>query len=176
MEPLLHFAIPFAFASLLGLSLRWSILFGFIGVLPDLDVAFHVHRSVSHSLTFPLLLVIFLVPLWKNVKFRRLPLLSVFSWASHIILDFIDGFTPLFWPLSEKTYRFLFESRFLLSSNPQVSLNLQILEKPYNSSPFATFDAVLFTSESLVTALLLIFLTLLWKQQTRSSSPLGTER
>ncbi|MCD6457664.1 MAG: hypothetical protein J7K82_02330 [Thermoproteales archaeon] len=39
-------------------------------VLPDLDVLFYVHRSISHSLVFLLLVLILLPLLYRVVKFR----------------------------------------------------------------------------------------------------------
>ncbi|MCP8305254.1 MAG: hypothetical protein H3Z50_07320 [archaeon] len=48
MEPLVHLAVPFAINSLLGLRLRWALVAGLVGIMPDLDVLFsYIDRSAT---------------------------------------------------------------------------------------------------------------------------------
>ena len=164
MEPSIHFAIPFAVASLLGLSLRWSFLAGLIGIIPDFDVLFLVHRSISHSL-LPAILLLFILLLLKKISFLnprfQIPvLISSLGLGSHVILDLIDGYTPFLWPLSENAYYLIFELRLLIESFPTLYFNVNLFERPYGNDVFTTLDAPLFTAEGLILALLLITLGL----------------
>jgi len=163
MEPLLHFAIPFAIATVLGLSLRWSFIAGAIAVLPDLDVLLHAHRSVSHSLIIPLSLLLVSIPLWSTSL--RFPVqLTAVSWTSHLLLDLVQGYTPILWPVTNTAYMLLFEVQLHMGSTPLISLNLQLLQKPYQYGLFTALDAALFTGEGLIIALVLISIALLWKR------------
>ncbi|MEM3437410.1 MAG: metal-dependent hydrolase [Nitrososphaerales archaeon] len=159
MEPVIHFAIPFAIATLLGLRLKYAFLVGLISLLPDFDVLFFIHRSVSHSLLIPLALL-FISLLWKKSRLQ-LPLqLSSFGLSSHVILDFINGYTPILWPVSQNSFKLVFELRLLIESFPMLYFNLNILERPYEYGTFITFDAPLFTAEGLAIASLLIALSI----------------
>jgi len=160
MEPLLHFAIAFALAAVLRFRLKWALALGLVGILPDLDVLFFMHRSVSHSMLPPLLLLL-ATPLLSKSSRIKVPLLAVFlTWASHGFLDFIEGYTPILFPLSSKSYRLVFESTLFIESRPFVSMSLKVLEGPYNNGFFTSFDAPLFTAGGIVIGLVLIVLAL----------------
>jgi hypothetical protein len=168
MEPLLHFAIPFAIASLLGLRLKWSFLVGLMGLLPDFDVLFLMHRSVSHSLLIPLILI-FISLIWK--KFRLQLQLSSFGLGSHAILDLIDGYTPILWPISQSSFKLVFELRLFIKSFPMLYFKMNLLERPYEYGFFTTFDAPLFTAEGLAIAFLLITLSIVISSRGYSMLP-----
>ena len=159
MEPLLHFAIAFAIAALLRLKLKWALTLGLVGILPDLDVLLFMHRSVSHSILPPLLLLAFPL-LWKSSRVRALLLAVSLGWASHSFLDFIDDYTPILFPISSKSYKLVFESSLFIKSHPSVSMSLTVLEKPYNYGVFTYLDAPIFTAGGIAIGLILIALTL----------------
>jgi len=159
MEPLLHFAIVFTLAAVMRLRLKWALALGLVGILPDFDVLFFMHRSVSHSMLPPLLLLLASPLLWSSRI--KTPLLAVsLSWASHGFLDFIDDYTPILFPLSSKSYKLVFESTLFMKSSPFISMSLRVLEKTYNYGVFTSFDAPLFTASGLAIGLLLITLVL----------------
>jgi len=159
MEPLLHFAIAFALAALLRLKLKWALTLGLVGILPDLDLLLFMHRSVSHSILPPLLLLA-LPFLWTSSRVRPLLLTVSLGWASHSFLDFTDDYTPILFPISSKSYRLVFESSLFIKSHPSVSMSLTVLEKPYNYGVFTYFDAPLFTASCVAIGLILIALAL----------------
>jgi len=160
MEPLLHFAIAFAAAALLRLRLKWALALGLVGILPDLDVLFFMHRSVSHSMLPPLLLLLASPLLWRSPRVKALLLPVSLVWVSHGFLDFIEGYTPILFPLSSKSYKLVFESTLFIESRPFVSMSLKVLEEPYNNGFFTSFDAPLFTASGIVFGLVLIVLAL----------------
>ena len=160
MEPLLHFAVAFALAVLLGLRLRWALALGLVGILPDLDVLFFMHRSVSHSILPPLLLLLACPLAWRS-SIPKVPLSAIsLGWASHSFLDLIDDYTPVLFPLSSKSYRLVFESNIIIGSRPSISMSLVTLEKSYNYGAFTYLDAPLFTASGLAIGLIIIALAL----------------
>jgi len=79
-------------------KIAYGILFGFISILPDLDVLFRVHRSISHSLIF---ITIIMLPLIVHLRGRRLfryAFLAYVAYVLHILLD-LQAPTPVFWPI-----------------------------------------------------------------------------
>jgi len=160
MEPLLHFAIAFTLAAVLRFRLKWALALGLVGILPDLDVLFFMHRSVSHSMLPPLFLLLAIPLIWKSSRIK-MPLLAVFlTWISHGFLDFIESHTPILFPLSSKSYKLVFQSTLFIESRPFVSMSLEVLEKPYNNGYFTSFDAPLFTAGGIALGLILIALAL----------------
>jgi membrane-bound metal-dependent hydrolase YbcI (DUF457 family) len=59
VEPLTHFVVPFAALMLAGVEFQKASIISLLALLPDLDVLFLVHRSLSHSV---LIMTIVLVP------------------------------------------------------------------------------------------------------------------
>lgn len=164
MEPLLHFALPFAFVSLLGLSLHYSFIAGVCGLLPDLDVLFHVHRSGSHSM--PILLVPSILVLLVVYKFKpeycKHTIVGLLSVQSHLILDCFAGYTPILYPLWGQSIWVNIEGRVLISSDgliPQISASIETKLTVFNH--FETLDAKIITSEGLLIFIILVVLPLL---------------
>ena len=101
-HPILHFALPFSVAITFGASLKKSVLLGFIAVLPDFDVLFGVHPSLTHSVfVLPLALAVALT--LKPMRSRKNFGLSSFSLLSHPTLDLFVNFNPILWPLLNRT-------------------------------------------------------------------------
>lgn len=97
-HPALHFAIPFSVALACRVSYKKSFLFGFIAVLPDIDIIFSVHRSATHSILV-LLLALAIALYFKFMRSKRNFGLTSLALLTHPILDLFDGFTPILWPL-----------------------------------------------------------------------------
>lgn len=90
-------------------SKRKFLLLSSFAILPDLDTLFRVHRTVTHSFFFPLVLASIAGVLASQEAARRLNLhvysmLASFSWLVHILLDIGWGPMAIFWPLDEKMY------------------------------------------------------------------------
>jgi len=101
-------------------SLRYVLIAGLGGILPDLDVAAfwvlnffgftfnEIHRTLAHSLTIPaaLLILFFLIPASAQTKIKKLKwnilflMLAIGSFL-HILLDgILSGTVMLFFPFS----------------------------------------------------------------------------
>jgi len=89
-----------------GTRLKYALFIALIGLLPDVDVIFKIHRWFTHSLivviTFaiPLLIIIYL----KIGKVLKYFVYSLIIYSIHIILDVFTASTPIFWPLIPESF------------------------------------------------------------------------
>jgi hypothetical protein len=104
--------------------LRYVLIGGLAGLLPDLDVAifyalsffgfgyFEVHRVFLHTLLIPLILMVLAVFSWnfkskilgkQNLKLRNIFLVIAFGVTMHILLDSILASIVPLYPLSSYT-------------------------------------------------------------------------
>ncbi len=76
------------------------------GITPDLDIIFGIHRTYTHTLFFPLsiLLVLYTID-YKNDNQKISYIRSFFwLWLLHILMDLTFGPLPLFYPLDNRYY------------------------------------------------------------------------
>lgn len=104
-EPLIHFIIPLFLLLMLGLNLKKSALISLLAIIPDLDVIFRVHRSISHSIIFILVLSTAIILVLNHLKIgnKSEKLLAILVLLSHPFLDTFNGFTPILWPVFDKS-------------------------------------------------------------------------
>jgi membrane-bound metal-dependent hydrolase YbcI (DUF457 family) len=81
---------------------RRALLLAFVGLLPDVDALFLVHRWVTHSIPVALLASTPLLAL--TYAYRReyvgVAVLAVLLYTLHIVMDLLTGLTPALWPLT----------------------------------------------------------------------------
>lgn len=104
-EPLIHFIIPFLVLGFCGVGLKKSVALSSLAILPDLDVLFHIHRSVTHS---AVVLIAVLIPIILFIKIRHPnyfhdSLVGGLVVLTHPVLDVFDSYTPLLYPLYKKS-------------------------------------------------------------------------
>ena len=104
-EPLIHFLIPFVVLGFCGITLKKSLALASLAILPDLDVLFHIHRSITHS---AVVLILLLIPIALFIKLKypnyfRDSLAGGLVVLSHPVLDVFDTYTPFFYPLYKKS-------------------------------------------------------------------------
>lgn len=155
-EPLIHFVVPFIALRSLGVDTRRALIFSLLALTPDLDVLFHVHRSISHSL-IPLLMVSvpLLALMWRRGEVRRVVLLATASVSSHLLLD-LSGYTPILYPILKDSVKLKLGLGFHMGSAPVLTLELGILTKPTTFTHLLSLDAPLFTAEGITTSLILL--------------------
>lgn len=154
MEPLLHFVILFTALIILGIKFRKAFTASLIALIPDLDVLFHVHRSISHS-AIPAIIVSLLL-LYTFKKHRRLIVLALIAYLSHLFLDIFCGYTPILYPIYGKNIWISVELNSHISSFIGLGLNFKILTKPVEFKVFESLDALLFTSEGVASSIILL--------------------
>jgi len=92
------------FLLILGMSIKESSLISLFAVLPDLDVFFNSHRSISHSVFFIMLVfgLISLVLYYKYKKYVKYAVIGCIVTLTHPILDVFQTYTPILWPVYPK--------------------------------------------------------------------------
>ncbi len=157
-EPLIHFIIPFFLLVMLGFNLRKAALISLLAVIPDLDVIFHVHRSISHSIIFILVVTvsISLILNYFNNKLRKEMIVAVLVILSHPFMDMFTGYTPVLWPLFDKSIYIFTE--LTTNMNNIFDLNL-IFKVNFDKIIFlrtTNSDAPIFTSQGVGMSLVLL--------------------
>lgn len=172
VEPLLHFAVPFASLRAMGVNWRRSLFASALALTPDLDVLFHVHRSLSHSLVVLAIVVlqIFLV-MRKDRTARGVLLAAIIGLISHLVLDLFGDFTPLLWPAINQSLWLSVDLSVHIGSQPAFSGWLRLLAKPTVLEPFESFDGPILTATGVGISLALLTPTLLENFTKRRSAP-----
>ena len=161
-EPAIHFSVIFALSAP-RLGVKRALILSAIALLPDLDALFHLHRSMSHSLillSLSWLLVLTVIYSIKRVYFR-FGILCFLVLLSHPIMDCFQNYTPILYPMLDRSLWVRFDGSLLISSeglSPQFSVSL--VDTPTFFKPFQYFDAPIFTSEGFFLSLLLIIVPL----------------
>mgnify|MGYP001112114980 CR=1 FL=1 len=160
-EPAIHFSVPFAILSYAGFDLTPCLLASAIALLPDFDVLFRVHRSITHSflLYVPIAILGALVRA-IDPSVSSLMLVIWLSLSSHPLLDLIGGYSPALWPLlkQEISLSIVFNVRFGRSF--QFEPILKVLRRPLELKPFDSLEAAALTGEGILISILLLALSM----------------
>ena len=161
-ELLLHFSIPFAISAPI-IGVKRALIVGFISLLPDLDVLFHVHRSMSHSLVLLSIIVVACILISQKIgRGVKLVTASGLGLLSHPLLDLFQSPTPILYPLSQYSYHISPELFVTISeeiiSHPAISIE----SEPVNFVRFHSMDAPIFTDTGFIISLLLISIPMIY--------------
>ncbi|MEM2178051.1 MAG: glycosyltransferase [Candidatus Methanomethylicaceae archaeon] len=169
-ELLLHFSIPFALTAL-RLGLMKAILISTLALLPDLDVLFHIHRSMSHSIIILILAYLPILIFVYKFKNFNLALIGLLALLTHLFLDSFQTYTPLLYPIIDKSIWFRIEGGLLISGlSIKPEFQAVIKDVPTVFKHFEVLDAPLFTSEGLSISLILIIPTLIFSLKSINSN------
>lgn len=162
-EPLLHFIVPFFLMTMSGLAIKKATLFSLLAVLPDIDVLFHIHRSMSHSIFFILAIcipVIIITDKFYKERFND-SIIATLSILSHPFMDLFTYFTPIFWPLFNKSIYIIAELTTNMNDILDLHLMLNVYFKPIIFYHTMNIDAPIFTSQGVaISSVLLMGLVL----------------
>lgn len=157
MEPLLHFAITFTMFALLGIKFRKALPISLLTLLPDLDVLFHIHRSLSHSLVITLVAALpILLLVWRKASIRNMVFLALLAISMHIVLDAFTDYTPILWPLYEQSLWIDIELIAHFGGSIGFTLSFAPLSEPTIFEQFESLDAPLFTGYGLIISIILL--------------------
>lgn len=161
VEPLLHFAVPFASLRAVGVDIRKVLLASLVALTPDLDVLFQVHRSQSHSIVVLAVIVLPLLVLTRNRRtLRTLLLLCTFGLLMHLMLDMFQASTPLFWPLLNQSFYISTRLDLHIGSAPLITGSTRLVVEPTLIESFVSFDEPILTAPGLSVSLVLLAPTL----------------
>ena len=159
----MHFIVPFSILIMCGIGIKKSALFASFAILPDLDVLFHVHRSFSHSIFFILLLCApaIIITAARHSKRTRDAIIATLVILSHPFMDLFTYFTPIFWPLYNKSIYIITEMTTNMDNVSQLHLLFDIKLEPVVFYHTVSMDAPIFTSQgAAVTLVILVGLVL----------------
>lgn len=157
VEPLLHFAVPFASLRALGVDLRKVLFASLVALTPDIDVLFQVHRSQSHSFVLVALVTLpLLVLTWNRKSFRSLVLLGCFGVSAHLVLDLFQSPTAVLWPLLSESIWIQVTLHLHVGSAASVGGPAAVHVESRAIEPFTSFDAPVLTGEGLVVSTILV--------------------
>lgn len=160
-EPAIHASTVFA-VSAPWLGLRRAALLALLALTPDLDVLFHVHRSATHSAFLVFLAYLPILALAYRRRMFKDALAGLLAILSHIIMDCFQTYTPILYPLVDKSIWLNFALKAHIASPlPSLSVSFSIMEEPLNFAHFKAMDAPLVTSEGLAISLILFLVPLL---------------
>ncbi len=170
---LTHFAVGFALAAPF-LGVRKAVLAGVVALIPDLDVFFHVHRSITHS---AIVLLAFSLPIaylaHKCGVGWRASAIAVVSLMSHPVLDMFQTYTPVLYPFPSSVFVDVKAgSLFDGSLKPYFRLDARTVASDF--TPFTSFDGPLFAHETFPVSLVLIIVPMLYSF-ARTHAAVGTD-
>lgn len=144
--------------TLMGYSRRKSFLLACMSVVPDLDVFFGIHRSLSHSIIiWGILTIPFLLYYWEHDPDNTLFMFLAFISASiHIVSDSFSSYTPALWPLVSSSLFFHFDLLMEMNKGIHIIPILGVSSIPTSFNTFTEFDAQILTSEGFVITLVLL--------------------
>jgi membrane-bound metal-dependent hydrolase YbcI (DUF457 family) len=157
-EPLVHFIIPLILLVMFGFSIKKATFISSLAVLPDLDVLFHIHRSISHSIFFILMVsfpAILITKKYYKDKFNE-SIISALVILSHPFMDMFTDFTPVFWPLFNKSIHIVSELTTNMNDVLDLNLTLQVYFKPIAFYRTTNIDAPIFSSAGVGVSLVLL--------------------
>ena len=161
VEPLLHFAVPFASLRAFGLDLRKVMFASLVALTPDIDVLFQIHRSQTHSFVLLALVTVpLLVLTWNRRSLRSLVLLGAFGVSVHLVLDLFQSATPVLWPLMSESFWIPVTLYLHIGSAAAIPGFAAVHVEPTTIERFASFDTPILTGEGLVLSAVLLAPTL----------------
>lgn len=157
-EPLVHFIIPFFLLIMSGLTVRKAALISLLAILPDFDVLFHIHRSFSHSVFFILMLSIPAIIITKKFYNERFSdsIIAALVLLSHPFMDTFTYFTPVLWPLFNKSVYILAELTTNMNDVLDLNLKLNVYFESIVFRQTANIDTPIFSSTGVAVSLVLL--------------------
>lgn len=157
-EPLIHFIIPFFLLATSGFGAKKAALISSLAILPDFDVLFHIHRSFSHSIVFILLFAVPAVIVTKKFYKEQysLSIIAVLVILSHPFMDAFTFYTPVFWPLFNKSIYIVAELTTNMNNIMDLNFNFNVYFKPVVFYQTTNLDAPIFSSMGFAVSLVLL--------------------
>ncbi len=157
MDVFLHFLFPYALLTLIGLKAEKAIPLALLGIIPDLDVLFYIHRSPSHSavVIFVIYLLPFILVWFYRKEYARYVVLGFLATVSHPIFDMMGGYTPILWPLHDQSI--MISTQLLVSVNPVIHLKstFEIKQIPTVFHTLESWQALVFNGPGGIMAIIL---------------------
>lgn len=141
-----------------GFNIKKATFISLLAVLPDLDVLFHIHRSMSHSIFVILMFSIPAILITKKFYKERLSdaIIATLVILSHPFMDAFTYYTPVFWPLFDKSIYIIAELTTNMNDVLDLNLKLQVNFEPIVFHQTTNIDAPIFSSAGVAVSLLIL--------------------
>lgn len=102
---LTHYAVSYLISSRVAKAKQAAIL-ALIGLIPDVDALFRIHRWATHSLLLTAIIssIAITIALKRGFKYTSYITLIALLYGLHIAMDVFVAPTPLLWPLTSQAY------------------------------------------------------------------------
>ena len=147
-------------------------LFACLAFIPDLDIFFNIHRSASHSVViiFMFFIPFFLINWYWKLKRTSDLILSIISIASHPIFDMLSGYTPVLWPIFDRSVMIIAQLKFEIDSTYKIGFELKMNIMPTVFNNITEFKATILTGPQLIMIIsIMIYLSLKIKKKINVS-------
>jgi membrane-bound metal-dependent hydrolase YbcI (DUF457 family) len=157
-EPLIHFIIPLFLLATSGIPMKKVVFISSLAILPDLDILFHIHRSFSHSIFFILLFAVPAIMIAKKFYLSRFrdTMIATLVILSHPFMDAFTYFTPVFWPLFNKSVYIITELATNMNNVTDLNLKFNVYFKPVIFYQTQDIDTPIFSSIGVAVTLVLL--------------------
>jgi hypothetical protein len=168
MDLLSHIFLPLILLVAIGRLRANYIPLAFLAILPDFDKLFLVGILHSVIVTVPIFAAFFYLE--KRIKHSyEISLVSSYFFFSHLFLDFLDGFVPLLYPLSNIGIGMVYPARLTISNGSVEISNIvpNLVYKELDPSKFVQKSYSLFSGPGFA-AMFLFFSILLFNLRRKS--------
>lgn len=157
-EPLIHFIIPLFLLIMFGFNTKKAFLISFLAILPDFDVLLHIHRSFSHSIFFILIFSVPAIIITKKFYKERHgdAIIAALVILSHPFMDIFTYYTPVLWPLFNKSIYIVTELTTNMNDVLDLNLKLNVYFEPIVFHQTTNIDAPIFSSTGFAISLVLL--------------------
>lgn len=152
-EVITHYLISLLISSRL-LNLRYAALISLVGLMPDLDTFFRIHRWFTHSLILATLTYITTYLITTKLKITKPKLLTTTYtlYITHILLDLLTAPTPLLWPITPTSYAVKAGIDGTISADGlKISPNLTLNTTPTDFTPKPQLEGPIIAEPGLIT-------------------------
>ncbi len=133
-EPLIHFVASYIIARYFVKRRTLCLAIALVGVAPDLDALFGVHRSGTHSLALLAIAMAILVALSTRIDVLRKNISLIYLcsalYALHIAMDIFTGLTPIAWPFTDLGIYIRAHISVSMTSSVAVKPGIEIVVEP----------------------------------------------
>lgn len=153
-ELITHYAVSLLISSRV-LSLKYAVLLALVGLLPDIDALFRIHRWFTHSIIIASLafLTVYIVALKLKPKTPKLVITAYVLYSAHIILDIFTAPTPIIWPLTLMSYMFKVGIDGIISADGvAITQNIKLDTTPADFTQRLMIEGPIISETSLTTA------------------------
>lgn len=157
-ELVTHYMVSLLLSSRV-MSLRHALLLALVGLLPDVDVLFRIHRWFTHSLVLALItfIVVYLVISVVKSEVLKYLITAYIIYVIHIVLDVFTAPTPIFWPLTPTSYMLKVGlDGFISVRGLTVTPNVVLYMRPVDFTQKAVIEGPIISEYGIMTALVVI--------------------